>query len=143
MDHFEDIVVDHEYYNENYPIFFPSKKTLLTLEYEHCGYDTIALSPKSYYITDHLEETVKQKGVTIDENRNSHLDRKAFESFANNGEVLNAQNIVLRTKDTHMTKQLMNKTGLSGVNTKSVVLENHCCCPFIYGVSSMNYHVKE
>jgi HD superfamily phosphohydrolase YqeK len=81
----------------------------------------IALLPKSYYITDHLEETVKQKGVTIDENRNTHLDRKAFESFANNGKVIDAQNIVLRTKDTHMTKQLMNKTGLSGVNTKSVV----------------------
>jgi hypothetical protein len=140
---FDAIVTDREFYDKNYDLFFPKQKTLLTLEYEHCGYDMIALAPKNYYITDRIEETVKQKGVTIDGTRNTHLNKEAFEDCANNGVIAIAENNVLRTKNNHMTKQILRKTGISGVNTKSVVLENGCCCPFIHGLTSDNYHVKE
>jgi hypothetical protein len=139
---FDAIVTDREFYTKNYDLFFPKKKTLLTLEYEHCGYDMIALAPKNYRITDGKEETVKQKGVTITKTMNNHLNEEAFKKCINNGEIIPAENNVLRTKGQVMTKQILRKTGISGVCTKSVVLENQCCAPFIYGVPAENYHVK-
>jgi hypothetical protein len=138
---FEAIVKDKEFYANNYELFFPKKKTLLTLEYEHCGYDMIALAPKNYRITDRKEETIKQKGGTISKTVNTHLNEEAFKNCLNNGEIIPAENHVLRTKGTVMTKQILRKTGISGICTKSVVLENQCCAPFIHGISASNYHV--
>jgi hypothetical protein len=154
MDHLEDIVIDHDFYNKNYNLFFPSKKTLLTLEYEHCGYDMVALAPKNYYITEQTMDdrlahfdpkkvTVKQKGVTIDENRNTHINRDVFMDCLQNDNIYGAENVILRSKDQKMTKQIMRKTGISGTMTKMVVLPNEHCCPFIYGVPASNYHTND
>jgi hypothetical protein len=139
---FEAIVNDKEFYDNNYDLWFPKKKTLLTLEYEHCRYHMTALAPKNHYIDDGHEETVKQKGVTIDTHRNSHLNREAFKQCLTEGVIIGAQNNVLRAKGQHMTKHVLNKTGLSGVVTKSVVLENQYCCPFVYGLTSDKYHIE-
>jgi hypothetical protein len=140
---FDAIVKDREFYDKNYDLFFPKKKTLLSLEYEHCGLDMLALAPKNYYITDGTEETVKQKGVTIDANRNTHINREAFEKCLSEGKITDAENYVLRTKGLQMTKQLMKKTGISGVMTKMIVLENECCCPFIHKNLSKYYTIAE
>jgi hypothetical protein len=78
----EVLTKDRELYDKDYPLFFPKDKTLLTLEHEHCGYDMIALATRNFYTTeqsspewfaaaDLKKETVKQKGVTIDKNRNT------------------------------------------------------------------------
>jgi hypothetical protein len=66
----------------------------------------IALAPKNYYITDRKEATVKQKGVTIDKNRNSHLNTEAFEGFAEpDAKPIAAENYVLRRKGQMMTNR--------------------------------------
>jgi hypothetical protein len=58
------------------------------------------------------------------------------------GKMEESESHVLRTKDTHITMQVNRKNGISGVNTKSVVLENGACLLFIYGVLSSCYHTK-
>jgi hypothetical protein len=65
------------------------------------------LAPKNYYITDRVEETVKQKGVTIDKNRNNHLNEDAFADCLFYGKISGAENNVLRAKGQHMTKQIL------------------------------------
>jgi hypothetical protein len=46
--HFEAIIKDKDFYDKNYELFFPKKKTLMTLEYEHCCLHLLALAPKNY-----------------------------------------------------------------------------------------------
>jgi hypothetical protein len=101
--HFEAIVKDREFYDTNYELWFPAKKTLLTLEYEHCGYDAIALAPKNYWINDRVKPEVKLKGVSTRGNLNQHIDGAAFEKCLTTRELLGAENFVLRTKDHVMT----------------------------------------
>jgi hypothetical protein len=138
----EEIVIDKEFYDKNYPLFFPEKKTLLSLEYERCCYDMIALSPKNYYTNDKIKPEIKLKGVTVKDNINKQINKDAFEKCINNGEIISAENYILRTKNQQISKQILKKTGISGVCTKSVVLENDACLPFIYNVPSSNYHFK-
>jgi hypothetical protein len=141
--HFEDIVLDREFYNRNYPLWFPKCKTLLTLEYEHCGYNLIALAPKNYWCDDGNKKEVKLKGVSTRGNLNKHIDQRTFELCLNEKKIIGAKNFVLRMKDHVMTKQLIYKTGLSGVMTKAVVLANHSCVPFVYGISADDYMFAE
>jgi hypothetical protein len=34
------------------------------------------------------------------------------------------------------------KNGIAGTHNKMIVLDNECCCPFIYGITAENYIVK-
>jgi hypothetical protein len=72
--HFEEVVVDREFYEKHYQTWFPRKKTLLTLEYEHCCRNMIALAPKNYY----HDGKVKLKGVSTRGNLNKHINEQAF-----------------------------------------------------------------
>jgi hypothetical protein len=139
--HFEEIIVDKEFYYANYPLWFPRKKTLMTLEYEHCCYNLIALAPKNYWTDDGVSQIVKTKGVSVRGELNKHINGQAFKACVEEGAIIGAENYVLRTKEHKMTKQILKKTGLSGVVTKSVVLENQACVPFIYGISADKYHI--
>jgi hypothetical protein len=140
---FEDIITDHEFYNKWYPLFFPKKKTLLSLEYEHCCLNMVALAPKNYYTDDGEGDiVVKQKGVTLTEYVNTNINKDAMDKCLKEGKMEEAESHVLRTENTHMTMQINRKNGISGVNTKSVVLERGACLPFIYGVPSSCYHTN-
>jgi hypothetical protein len=140
--HFEEIVSDKQFYKQNYSLFFPTKKTLLTLEYEHCGYNLIALAPKNYWCDDGVKNEVKLKGVSTRGNINKHINGKTFNLCLNKGKIIGAKNYVLRTKNHQMTKQKIYKTGLSGVITKSVCLKNNSCLPFVEGISAKDYIIE-
>jgi hypothetical protein len=137
--HFEEIIKDREFYEANYGLFFPKKKSLLTLEYEHCCKNLLALPSKNYYCDDGRTQTVKLKGVSTKGNLNQHLNESAFRECITDGKIIGAENYVLRMKNHEMTKQLLRKTGLSGVHTKMVTLANQACLPFIYGISADKY----
>jgi hypothetical protein len=97
---FDAIMKDREFYGKNYDLFFPKTKKLLTLENEYCGLDVTVLAPKNCYTTDGTEETVKQKGVAIDGDRNAHINRDVFEICIRKGQILDAENCIPRTKGT-------------------------------------------
>ena len=133
--HFEDVVLDREFYEKHYDSWFPKKKTLLTLCYEHCCQNMIALAPKNYW----YDGKVKLKGVSVRGNLNTHINEQAFLNNIKEGLITGAENYCLRQKGHVMTKQLLRKTGLSGVITKSVVLENQACLPFLFGINAEKY----
>jgi hypothetical protein len=150
--HFEEIVCDRKFYEQHYPTWFPSKKTLLTLEYEHCCKNLIALAPKNYCcITEQYKEDgktvrkedVRTKGATRRGNINKDINEKAFKENLSEGKIKSAQNYTLRQKDHRMTFQYIKKTALSGVITKAVVLENQAFAPFVHGISAKDYVVDE
>jgi hypothetical protein len=140
--HFEALVKDKEFCDANYSLFFPKKKSLMTLECEHCANNLIALAPKNCFTDDGKTKLVELKGVSTRGNLNNHLNEEAFRSSVNDGKITSAENFVLRAKLSKMTRQLLVKQGLSGVITKCVCLSNQACLPFIYGVKSENYLVK-
>jgi hypothetical protein len=112
----------------------------------------IALAPKNYVIiTDHThemdifdnkEQEVKLKGVSTRGNQNKQINKEAFEKCFHEGKMIGAENYILRTKNQQMSKQILRKNGISGVCTKSVVLENGACLPFIHGLKSSSYSFK-
>jgi hypothetical protein len=142
-----------KFYEANFPLWFPEKKSILKLEWEHCAYDCIALAPKNYVLVmdppheldlfDEKDEEFKQKGVMTRGQLNNHLNFQAMQYCLNTGNIIGAENYVLRTKDQQMTQQILRKTGISGCCTKSVVVNNQACCPFVFGLTSVNYHVIE
>jgi hypothetical protein len=141
VNHFEDIVVDRAFYESNYSLFFPKKKSLMTLEYEHCCQDLIALAPKNYWCTDGKKTEFRSKGVTVRGNLNTHLrEEKTVYRCLKEQQIVGAANYVLRQKDNKMTKQRIEKTGISGVMTKAIVLKNQSCLPFICGKKSTDYY---
>ena len=85
---------------------------------------------------------MKQKGVKLTEYVNTNVNKEAMNKCIKSGETTEAENYILRSKDNRMTKQIQRKLGISGVNTKSVVMENGACLPFVYGVPSTNYDIK-
>jgi hypothetical protein len=73
--HFEKMVSDLEFYKQNYHLWFPAKgKKLLTLEYEHCCRNLVALAPKNYWCVDNKGKIeFKSKSVSTRGNLNQHL----------------------------------------------------------------------
>jgi hypothetical protein len=140
--HFEDIVKDREFYEKNYSVFFPKKKTLLCLEYEHCAKNMIALCAKNYWHTDGKEGLVKLKGVSTRGCLNRHINELSFSECIKEGKITGAENYVLRQRENKMTKQIIRKTGISGVHTKMVVMKNEACMPFMFGVNADRYVVE-
>jgi hypothetical protein len=139
--HFEDIVKDRAFYEVNYPLWFPKKKTLLTLEYEHCCVNLMALAPKNYWCDNGLKTEFRSKGVSTRGNLNQELTKEAtVRDCLVNKNIIPAENYVLRQNAHVMTKQILRKTGLSGVHTKMIVFPNEACCPFAFGVKAADYH---
>ena len=84
-----------------------------------------------------MTKSLKLKGVSLKKNKIVSSDyQKALE------EPIKGKNINLQLKDSQMSKITINKNALSAVNTKMVVLENGCCCPYIQGLSASNYFVN-
>jgi hypothetical protein len=143
--HFEDIVSDREFYEKNYNEWFPSskKKKLLTLEYEHCCVNLVALAPKNYWCDDGKKREFRSKGVSTRGNLNQELTKEeTVLDCLQNRKIIGAENMALRQKNNKMTKQTLRKTGLSAVHTKMIVLENEACLPFIEGISANNYYIE-
>ena len=147
----EDLIIDREYYDENYKYWYPSPKTgdrlkdarsekqLLGLSVENQGTEMIALSPKCYTLKALKKDLInpteddkdiiktKMKGVSARQNNFNVNDyHKALLkplTGSNYGMVIdrNTKNIVYHT---------VNKTALSGVHTKIFVLPNESCAPY-------------
>jgi hypothetical protein len=113
----------------------------MTLEWEHCCKNLIALCPKNYFCDNGKKKEIKLKGVSTRGCLNQHIDEEAFKDCIFKKKITNAENYVLRTKDHEMTKQILRKTGISGVITKCVLLENQACAPFLHGVTADKYSV--
>jgi hypothetical protein len=112
----------------------------MTLEYEHCCQDLIALAPKNYWCSNNEKTEFRSKGVSVRGNLNAHLrEESTVRRCLFERDIVEAENYVLRRKENKMTKQKIEKIGISGVMTKAVVLSNQSCCPFVFGKKSSDY----
>jgi hypothetical protein len=140
---FEGIIKDREYYDKWYGSWFPDKKQLMTLQYEHCCFNMVALAAKNYHEDDGNEGKIKLKGVTKKGKINEQINQKACVDCIKEGKITMAKNYVLRAKEHKMISQLIHKIGISGIITKSVVLENQACISFIHGLSADKYVIEK
>ncbi|KAA6357563.1 MAG: hypothetical protein EZS28_046910, partial [Streblomastix strix] len=90
---FSEIVIDYQFYDENFYKFFPDpskgvydEKKLLNVAYEHCGSSLIALTPKNYWLLEDLDkkypQTVKLKGLNL--KSNPQINKDAYEDNIRN-----------------------------------------------------------
>jgi hypothetical protein len=115
----------------------------MTLEYEHCCYNMVALAAKNYYEDDGKEVKIKVKGITKKGKINEQINGEACIECINEGKITMAKNYVLRAKESKMTSQLIEKVDISGIITKSVVLSNQACLPFIHGLTADNHSFEK
>ncbi|KAA6395890.1 MAG: hypothetical protein EZS28_008578 [Streblomastix strix] len=144
---FSAIVKDYVFYDDNiykflsdsYGNLFDQKK-LLGLNCEHCGVNMIALSPKCYWLFGDDENTLKLKGMNL--NLYPQINKEAYLDNLQNGTVIQGKNISLRQHDGQMSKIQVYKNRLTGTVTKAIVLENECCCPFVWKLTADKFKVK-
>ncbi|KAA6375763.1 MAG: hypothetical protein EZS28_028710 [Streblomastix strix] len=135
---FSEIIIDQQFYDENFYKFFPDpskgvydEKKLLGVVYKHCGSSLIALAPKNYWLLEDLDkkhpQTVKLKGLNL--KSNPQINKDAYEDNIRNGTVVQDKNISLRLHQRKMSLIEVFKNGITGTHTKMIVLPNQCCCP--------------
>ena len=143
---FDQVIKDKEFYDKHVYDYFPNpekdiydEKKLLGLAIEKEGCSCIALCSKCYTIfnDDGTTKSLKLKGVSLKKNKIVSSDyEKALK------EPIKGKNINLQlSRDNQMSKITINKNALSAVNTKMIVLENGCCCPYIQGLYAKDYTI--
>ncbi|KAA6354495.1 MAG: hypothetical protein EZS28_049978, partial [Streblomastix strix] len=135
---FDAIIKDPEFYNKNKGLFFSDngQRKILGVHIEKQGYNCIALSPKNYIINDEIV----LKGVILEQN--PQINEQAFVECINNGTVTTAVNTTLCQRKGVMSRLQMSRNAITGSHTKMIVLPNHSCLPFIYGIKADRYFIK-
>jgi basic membrane lipoprotein Med (substrate-binding protein (PBP1-ABC) superfamily) len=136
----------HKHYYEWLPNPWQGKeneKKLGGVAVENEGDFLIACAPKNYTIGV-LEETekAKKKMKGCSEKRNSHITAQSYMDNIENGTIINAENCGFLVKRGQTTKVSTSKVAITGIHTKMIVLENECCCPYIYGLTAEDYHCE-
>lgn len=157
---FQSVIKDKKFYNKYRYLFLPDpskgkadEKKLLGMAVEKEGNVMIALAPKCYYIltvtknkkrdiygkeeeVDVVKPVFKNKGV--DYKRNKPTASMYLEN-GEHGKIPHAENVTLRVNKGVMGKEAIEKVAITGYHTKVVVLKNHACAPFVYGIATENY----
>lgn len=92
------------------------------------------------------DEEGNEKGV---EDLNSEINETSFKNNVEKGKPIYAENMIFHPKKiSHggvyvMAKERIRKVAVSGINTKSITMENYVCAPFIHGLTSADYITKQ
>ncbi|KAA6384063.1 MAG: hypothetical protein EZS28_020411 [Streblomastix strix] len=152
------VINDQQLYNETYYQFLPrdaesqdvyDEKKINGLTVQSEGSACIALAAKCYYIcTDEQPVTnqsqqatkllIKLKGVNQKQNQNIDF-QKSFHTSIDSNAITTVENTSLIQKNGIISRITQNKIGISGVNTKAIVLQNQSCAPYLHGVPASNY----
>jgi hypothetical protein len=103
----------------------------------------IAVAPKNYTIgilSDTEKAKKKMKGCS--ERRNPHITAETYMNNIDNNTIEYAENASFGMKGGELVKYTVNKLAISGIHTKMIVLKNHSCAPYIYGLSAADYSVE-
>ncbi|KAA6365836.1 MAG: hypothetical protein EZS28_038637 [Streblomastix strix] len=112
------------------------QKQILHIGVEKYGLNCIALSPKNYIINDEIV----LNGVILDQN--PQINEQSFVQCINKGTVTTAVNTTLAQRKGVMSRLQMSRNAITGSHTKMIVLPNHSCLPFIYGIKADRYFIK-
>ncbi|KAA6359099.1 MAG: hypothetical protein EZS28_045374 [Streblomastix strix] len=141
-------ILNQKLWNKLYPQFFPmsdqidEKKKLLGWNIEHQVKSCFALAPKCYYLDTYDNgEIMKLKGVNQQQNPN--ISRNSFiKNIQDDYHTEVTRKSVIQKKGL-MSEVISNRVGISGINTKTIVLKNQACAPLLYGINADKYFVDE
>ncbi|KAA6352989.1 MAG: hypothetical protein EZS28_051484 [Streblomastix strix] len=142
---FNAVIKDRDFYNENAKYFFPTiksdvydEKKILGLSIERQGTAMYALAPKNYMIETNncANSKIKLKGVNQKTNK---ITKAQIVDCINEGKITKCINNRLGQKNHQMSQLSIEKNGIIGIHTKAIVLENQSCCPYIFGLTALDY----
>jgi hypothetical protein len=141
---FKAIIKDRPYYHKHFYNWFPNpdygledEKKLGGVAIEKEGDEMIAIAPKCYYIRANGKNKLKIKGCSL--GKNKQITSSNYKASVFNNEVTMATNVGLHNKKDGMKKESVNKTAISGLHTKMIVLKNNSCAPYIKGINASHY----
>jgi hypothetical protein len=63
---------------------------------------------------------------------NKHINPNSYQEILNSGGIESGKNITLQMKNGMMSRVTVNKTALTGKNTKGITCENGAVLPFVH-----------
>jgi hypothetical protein len=143
---FDAIVKDRAYYDKHVYDWFPDpskgiedEKKLGGVAIEREGDEMIAIAPKCYYIRTNGKDKLKIKGCSL--GRNPQITSASYKDNIRDGTTANATNCGFHVKNGEIVKDYVEKTAISGIHNKMIVLSNNSCAPYIKGLNISDYSV--
>jgi hypothetical protein len=145
---FEYVVKDREFYDKYFYKWYPDpskgkedEKKLGGVAIEKEGNVMIAIAPKNYYIQTEERPVMKAKGCSL--GRNKQITPDDYIKNIKYDIPVNATNCGFRERKEVLVKEIVEKTAISGVHTKMIVLKNDACAPYIYELKASDYSVEK
>jgi hypothetical protein len=148
---------NHGLYHQHYYEWFPdqskgkeNEKKLGGVAVENEGHTMIAVAPKNYTIIKEgkanvlgkvkNDEKLKAKGLSL--KKNQHITAQSFINNIENNIPVKGTNKGFGIKKDILSKYSVDKTAISGIHTKMIVLSNYLCAPYIYGLNASDYSIE-
>ncbi|KAA6378647.1 MAG: hypothetical protein EZS28_025826, partial [Streblomastix strix] len=123
------------------------EKKLIGITTESQGKNIVCLAPKCYSLykgneqNDDIVSLVnRMKGVS---EKKANLTTNDYIKYLNEGCNINVTTNNLQMKMGVMSMISMEKSALTGIHNKMVILSNGCCAPFMYGISADHYLIDQ
>ncbi|KAA6362519.1 MAG: hypothetical protein EZS28_041954 [Streblomastix strix] len=147
------VINDQLFYDQHYKEWLPwndcnvaEEKKLMGITIESQGENIVCLAPNCYSLFNGNEQNVdivslvnRMKGVS---EKKANLTTNDYIKCLNDECNINVTTNNLQMKMGVMSMISMEKSALTGVHNKMVVLSNGCCAPFIYVISSDHYLIE-
>ncbi|KAA6396517.1 MAG: hypothetical protein EZS28_007956 [Streblomastix strix] len=148
------VIEDQGLYDQHYKEWLPwddctiaEEKKLMGITTESQGENIVCLTPKCYSLyngNEQIDDIVslvnRMKGVS---EKKANLTTNDYIKCLNDGFNINVTTINLQMKMGIMSMINMEKSALTGINNKMVVLSNGCCAPFMYGINADHYLIDQ
>ncbi|KAA6384122.1 MAG: hypothetical protein EZS28_020350 [Streblomastix strix] len=144
------VIKDQWFYDLHYKEWLPwdnctvaEEKKLMGLTTESQGENIVCLTPKCYSLyngneqnDDIVSQVNRMKGVS---EKKVNLTTNDYIKCLNDGCNINVTTNKLQMKMGILSMISMEKSALTGIHNKMVVLSNGCCAPFMYGINADYY----
>ncbi|KAA6382352.1 MAG: hypothetical protein EZS28_022121 [Streblomastix strix] len=148
------VIKDQLFYDQHYKKWLPwdnctvaEEKKLMGITTESQGENIVCLAPKCYSLYNGNEQNDdivslvnRMKGVS---EKKANLSTNDYIKCLNDGCNINVTTNNLQMKMGVMSMISMEKSALTGIHNKMVVLSNGCCAPFMYGISADHYLIDQ
>ncbi|KAA6385928.1 MAG: hypothetical protein EZS28_018544 [Streblomastix strix] len=131
------VIKDQQFYNFYYKEWLPQndctvveEKKLMSVTIESYGENIVCLAPKCYSLYNVNEQNDDIVSLV---NRMKGVSEKKANLTTND---------YIKYENGIMSMICMEKSSLTGIHNKIVVLSNGCCAPFMYGINADLYVIK-
>ncbi|KAA6398173.1 MAG: hypothetical protein EZS28_006296 [Streblomastix strix] len=148
------VIKDQLFYDNHYKEWLPldnctiaEEKKLLGLTIESLGENIVCLAPKCYSLYNGIEQNDdlvslvnRMKGVS---EKKVNLTTNDYIKCLNDGCNINETTNNLQMKMGVISMISMEKSALTGIHNKMIVLANGCCAPFMNGINTDHYLIEQ